>query len=97
MSRHRADTSQTPRRHWRFADEIAAGIGSGRFKPGERLRPQCELRELRELRELCELRELSAMFEVLEVRTFIAPGIAEATAGSIDRDAMRAWRECWWR
>jgi len=37
------------------------------------------------------------MFEVLEVRTFIAPGIAEATAGSIDRDAMRAWRECWWR
>ena len=85
-----ADVS-TPRRHWRFADEIAAGIGSGRFKPGERLRPQCELRELR------ELRELSAMFEVLEVRTFIAPGIAEATAGSIDRDAMRAWRECWWR
>lgn len=120
-----ADVS-TPRRYRRIADEIAAGIESGRFKVGKRLPPERELSAMFEvsrptLREAIIALELSGqvevrggsgvyvlevpetqepvgaesgVFEILEVRKLIEPGIAEIAARSIDKHSMRGLREC---
>lgn len=120
-----ADVSKM-RRYRRIADEIAAGIASGRFKVGERLPPERELSAMLEvsrptLREAIIALELTGqvevrggsgvyvldtperresvstepgIFEILEVRKLIEPGIAEVAAGSIDEEAMRTLREC---
>lgn len=112
------------RRYRRIADEIAKGIASGRFKPGERLPPERELSvifkvsrpTLREAIIALELmgqvevrggsgvyaldvpvQETSArtepgIFETLEARMLLEPGIAEIAAKSIDQDAIRILR-----